>query len=357
MDNTNDIEEVAIQDLAENEDSELSLASYKITSYGVDFTVDGLVSRLKKSDIVIPQFQRNYVWNKNQASRFIESLLLGLPVPGIFLSKDDDRKLVVIDGQQRLRSLEYFYKGLFDKKVFELDKVVRRFVGKTYDSLEEPDRRQLDDSVIHATIVQQVEPDDDSSIYHIFERLNTGGTKLNPQEIRASIYAGPFNDLLVELNRDGKWREVFGVVSRRGKDQELILRFLALYHDLEEYRRPLNEFLNSFMRKHRRSKPEELSEFHDLFLSTISIVYTALGDSAFRPEGTLNAAVFDSVMLGIAKNREVLASRPEVVRQTYEELLKNEDFIKSYTRATTDNESLRKRISLATEAFATPTLS
>src|SRR3989304_6490807 len=95
--------------LIKDERDELVPFKYSITSYGADFDVDGLVKRIDRDDIFVPPFQRGYVWNINQASRFIESLLLGLPVPGIFLSKDDDRKLLVIDGQQRLVTLARFY--------------------------------------------------------------------------------------------------------------------------------------------------------------------------------------------------------------------------------------------------------
>ena len=103
----------------------------------------------------------------------------------------------MIDGQQRLRTLQYFYRGIFepDKREFALKGVTPEFEGVTYNSLKDHDRRRLDDSILHATIVRQETPsDDDSSIYHIFERLNTGGIPLNPQEIRATIYHGEFND-------------------------------------------------------------------------------------------------------------------------------------------------------------------
>lgn len=142
---------------------------YAITSYGADYDVEGLVQRLRRKDVVVPPFQRNYVWNLVDASRFVESLLLGLPVPGIFLSKDDKQRLLVIDGQQRLKSLEYFYEGFFGEieKETEEDKGQngsrrqgRRefalsldekspFNGQTYRSLSAENKRHLDNSIIH----------------------------------------------------------------------------------------------------------------------------------------------------------------------------------------------------------------
>jgi len=206
---------------------------YAITSYGADYPVDGLVKRMASGGIFIPPFQRGYVWSLTHASKFIESLLLGLPVPGIFLSKEEPtQRLMVIDGQQRLRTLEYFYEGIFRPtgREFALQGVQPRFDGATYKRLADEDRRRLDDSILHATIVKQEQPsEDDSSIYYIFERLNTGGLLLHPQEIRAAIYHGPFNDLLKDLNADRSWRSIYGAESSRMRDQELILRFLATW--------------------------------------------------------------------------------------------------------------------------------
>ena len=158
---------------------------YSITSYGTDFPVDSIVDRIKREDIYIPDFQRYFVWSLPQSSRFIESLLLGLPVPGVFLSKDEESKRhLVIDGQQRLTTLEMFYNERFvpTDRTFALSKVQPDFEGKTYSTLPPEDRRTLDDAVLHATIVRQDNPTEDrSSIYHVFERLNTGGTSLTPR--------------------------------------------------------------------------------------------------------------------------------------------------------------------------------
>ncbi|NJN87766.1 MAG: DUF262 domain-containing protein [Leptolyngbyaceae cyanobacterium SL_7_1] len=118
---------------------------YDISSYGADYDVEGLVKRLNRNDILVPRFQRNYVWNQAEASRFIESLLLGLPVPSIFLARESEsNKLLVIDGQQRLKTLQFFYSGYFNpqekeekRKVFKLIKVQPEFDGLTYETLPE----------------------------------------------------------------------------------------------------------------------------------------------------------------------------------------------------------------------------
>jgi hypothetical protein len=335
---------------------------YEITSYGADYDVAGFVSRLKRDDIIIPSFQRDYVWHLPEASRFVESILLGLPVPGVFLAKDtESNKLLVIDGQQRLKTLQFYLDGFFNpkdgdksRKIFKLSKVSERFDGFTYKDLTDADRRQLDDYVIHATIVKQDKPtNDDTSIYHIFERLNTTGQRLSPQEIRVAVYRGSLLDLLEELNENCKWRALFGRPHPRLKDRELILRFFAFYADAKSYERPLNEFLSKFAAKNRNPKPQQLESYRELFCRTIELIFEAIGMEAFRPERALNAAVFDSVMVGVARrlDRGVLTHH-EQIKSAYKRLLVDKAYASLVSGATGDKPAVEKRIELATDAFA-----
>ena len=198
-----------VDDNAEND--ETASVTYGISSYGADYTVDGIVKRIRKGEFYIPSFQSSYVWSLPQASRFIESLLLGIPVPGVFLAKEENtNKHLVIDGQQRLKSLQFFFEGVFREK-FHLRNVDPRWNGKSFDDLDEPNRLGLEDSIIHSTIFRQDQPaDDDTSVYHVFERLNTGGSKLYPQEIRNCIDHGAMTKLLDRCNKIKKWRDIFG---------------------------------------------------------------------------------------------------------------------------------------------------
>jgi uncharacterized protein with ParB-like and HNH nuclease domain len=329
---------------------------YSITSYGADYPVDSLVSRLDRDVIFIPTFQRSFVWSINQASRFIESLLLGLPVPGVFFSKESDSgKLLIIDGQQRLKTLQYFYRGIFHNgREFTLQHVQDRFEGKTIRTLEESDKNTLDDSIIHATIVKQDEPsDDESSIYHIFERLNTGGTQLQPQEIRACIFHGPLNELLAELNSTSLWRSIYGTPSKRLKDQELILRFFALFYNFDSYQRPMKEFLNDYMGKNKKLALQSKEELQNLFVTTINFISESLGREAFRPERTLNAAAYDGIMVGLARKiRIVTLNDRDTFKLKYRELITNTVFFNACKTATSDESNVISRIDLATRAFS-----
>jgi hypothetical protein len=333
---------------------------YAITSYGADYPVDGLVKRIQEESIYVPPFQRGFVWNMKQSSRFVESLLLGLPVPAIFLAREKDtQKLLVIDGQQRLRTLQFFYDGKFptgtDRFItFALSDVPSDFKGATYKALPDEDRRRLDDSILHAIIVKQDEPsEDDSSIYHVFERLNTGGTLLQPQEIRHSIYHGPFDELLRELNFTEAWRAVYGPLSPRMKDEELILRFSALYFDFERYKQPMKGFLNKYMGRNRKLTVQSADDLRNAFEPTIQLVYEAIGPKAFRPRRPFNVAVFDAVMVGLARRLSSgKVGNKKAIEVAYEKLVNNAQFISATETGTSQEDNVTTRISLATAAFA-----
>jgi len=331
---------------------------YAITSYGADYPVDSIVSRVNKETIFVPPFQRKYVWKLPQASKFIESLILGLPVPGVFLSKErESGKQLIVDGQQRILTLHKFYEGIFEGKEFKLKGVQSDLEGKTYKTLSINDQTRLDDSIIHATIIKQDAPtDDESSIYMVFERLNTGGTPLRPQEIRACIFYGELNEYLSRCTLSESWRLIFGKPNTRMKEEELILRFFALYYEHPKYQKPLKTFLNSFMSRNRNFGIHDENKLNDVFIPTVEFIAKTLGKDAFRPDRALNAAVFDAVMIATAsyiveKTDDLNA---ELYKKSYYQLLKDEEFKASVTRGTSDENSVSKRIELAIKYLSNP---
>ena len=352
------LDEIEIEDRRSDDEREVEPHRYAISSYGADYPVDSLVKRLRDGSIYVPSFQRGFVWDLKDASRFVESLLLGLPVPSIFLSKESDSgKLLVVDGQQRLSSLKYFYDGVWEptQVTFSLRGVDKTFEGKTYQTLRDEDRRRLDDAILHATVFKQDEPtDDESGVYQVFERLNSGGKKLTPHEIRSAVFhSGPMRLLLQDLNKDEHWRKIYGPDDPRMRDQELILRFLAFYYDSPYYKSPLVFFLNRFMKHHRDLLPARAKEMANLFALTVEAVFRAVGPGAFRPSRALNAAVFDSVMVGVtrrlSKNRILDSAR---LKQAYDDLVKNPLFLEACGRGTAGEERVRERLRLADEAFS-----
>jgi Protein of unknown function DUF262 len=349
-----------------DESSEVIPYRYHLTAYGADYPVDGLVMRLQKGDIKIPTFdpdvgiegiegfQREFVWTKPQADRFVESLLLGLPVPGIFLVKQDDGTYLVLDGQQRLLTLQAFYQGVFRRREFSLEDVQSAYTAKTYKTLDIEDRRRLDNSIIHATIVQQDEPTENmSSVYLIFERLNTGGTKLTPHEIRVALHGGSFARLLRDLEGDENWSALVGGKKKHLKGQELILRFLALLYTGDAYQSPMKEFLNSFMASNKSLQLHDEQSLRAIFKRTTSVILHSIGNGAFRLGRAVNAAVVDSVMVAIARRINQDDGRDGYdFREAHLALLANTNYRDAVERATAREEQVKQRIRLATKAFS-----
>jgi len=327
---------------------------YRLMSYGSDLPVDALLRRLEDEVLLVPEFQRSFVWSLPQASRFIESLLLGLPVPEVFFFKEPDtRKLLIVDGQQRLLSIQRFYQGRFGKRVFRLRGVGEEFLGKTITSLEPKDRRELDHSILHATIFEQLEPTDDrSSVYSVFERLNTGGSALKAQEIRSTVYRGPLNDLLRELVADPHWRNLYGPPSPRKRDEEIALRFLALAESGHSYQSPMKRYLNDFMERNRSADSETLNRYAKRFTETVQTVDTLLGRDVLRPDGPLNVAIADAVLVATEHRlrRGPVTSRSSL-RRAHDKLMRDLREDDLYRDRTTHTNRLRARISHARKRY------
>ena len=340
--------------VSEEEDYESAPPNYRIATYPADYTLEVLYQKWRNEEIEIPDFQRNFVWKQVQSSKLIESFLVGLPVPAVFLYNDrDSQKYLVIDGQQRLKSIFYFFQGDFGeerknrRKTFELTGINQEssYYRKTFDDLQDEDRRRLKNAVLRAFIVQQLDPEDDTSMYHIFERLNTGGTLLANQEICNCVYHGRFSEFLEEMNEFPVWRKVLGKPDSdiRSKDIELLVRFFAM-RNVAEYRKPLKDFLSKFMHKNRNSSEEKLTESCTIFERTCEAVVENLGEKPFHVRSGLNAAVFDAVMSSFSENLDKI---PEDVRARYEKLKKDDEFIDAISQGTTDVDKVRKRLRMS----------
>ena len=337
---------------SEQDDAHSDVAQYKILSYPADFTLEGLFLKWEKGEVVIPPFQRRYVWSPSQASRLIESFLLGLPVPGIFLYKDkESENLLVIDGQQRLQSVASYMKGRFanTKKPFLLQKIREPWDGKAFDELSDKDQGQLKNSVLRATVIQQLDPRDDTSIFHIFERLNTGGTSLTQQEVRNCIYHGDFNALLFKLNANKDWRKIVGKpeVDIRMRDMELILRLFAIANNVKHYVKPMKDFLSAFMKENRNATKEKLDTFAQAFSNAVTLVIQCLGPKPFHLRQGVNVPTCEAVMAAFLNH----AKAPADIKGRFQALIENADFKTLTSDATTDTDIVKKRYKLADDTL------
>ena len=350
---------------AEDEDSQSVPPAYEISTYPSDFTLEVLHQQWKNGDIEIPEFQRRFVWKKVQASRLIESFLVRLPVPAVFLyTERGSEKYLVIDGQQRLRSVFHYFDGSFPSPttrsgrsggtngpVFRLTGLdpSSPFHNRAFDQLTDAEQRRLRNAVLRAFIVQQLDPDDDSSIYHIFERLNTGGTLLTNQEVRNCVYRGRLVRCIQDLNTFRPWRSILGkeAPDSRGRDLELITRFFAT-RDLSAYQTPMKRFLSRYMYKNRNADADVLAASSQVFRETCQAIVEHLGERPFHIRKGLNVAVLDSVMVAFSKRLDHI---PDNIRTRYDTLKSNVAFLETATQSTTDAERVRQRFRLASEGL------
>ena len=344
---TTETDQIVEQIDSEEEDLDVGMPIYQIRSYPSDPELETLHARWKRGQIVIPDYQRGYIWKPAQASRLIESFLMGLPVPGIFMLVRGDRHEVqeVIDGHQRLRSVFSFFEGnLPSGRVFRLTGVDDRWEGKRYADLASSEQITLLTSVLRVVNVElRGSKRDDLSVYQIFERLNTGGMPLNPQEIRNSSYSGSFNDMLKDVNKEPMWRKIFGTPQpdARMRDVELIVRFLALYEGATSYSKPMKKFINDYMAIHQEES--DLEKYRRIFRESAQQVVDFLGERPFHIRRGINVAVFDSVMVAFAQSRSI----PKDIGDRYECLKNDQAFIDSTTASTTDVNTVHGRLALA----------
>ena len=357
-------------DLTPEEAEDLATAEAEVGSIaysGQDFDVNGLIRRMRNGDILIPTFghddprivsagfQRSFVWTKPQMDRFIESIMLGYPIPGIFFIKQMDKRYLVLDGQQRLTTLQYFEDGQYKSRKFDLVNVANQFKGMTYKTLSDELRRSFDDTFIQATIVSTDGSTESlESIYQIFERLNSGGTQLTPHEIRVALFAGPLIDYFEELNKNAVWRDLYGNRSKRLRDQELVLRIIALYVSASTYRRPLKTFLNAFVGDHRYLGKLQVDQVAGRFMTAARLIQEGPGARALRSRGRqVNAALAEAVFVGLMRRLDQ-GNEPEpvAVADAVKAIRGNTDLLAAVSTSTADEEQLRTRLEIATSHLA-----
>lgn len=346
---------------------------FNITSWGADMSFRELISMYEDDELLKPELQRKYVWDKPEASRFIESVLLGLPIPSIFLANTPENNKLIIDGYQRIMTIyDYVKKGIFSKdgKAFKLtntDKINYRWRGKSFNELSEFDQKKIRQTTIHAIIFEQKQPrDNDSSLYQIFERINTSGKVLKPQEIRNCIYQGRFNSLLFELNEDTNWRKLYGIDNEDSRmlDLEFILRFFAMSsYEIKNQgtgQISLKNYLNKYMGEKSHNTQDFINEKRLEFKEVMEFLYKNLGVKAFRNishsgnyQTKFNPTIFDSV--AVATNYALLKLNNNIPTENLADkhlLLLQNVLYKEYTSVRTTNiNHINGRIKMACETL------
>lgn len=273
-----------------------------------------------------PFYQRRPRWKPDKQSLLIESFIMNIPVPPVFLYENDYNSYEVMDGQQRITALRDFYNG--ELRLIDLERWPE-INGRDYDTLPDKIRAGLDRRSISSIVMlkESTSDEDEASILRetVFERLNTGGVRLGRQEIRNALYKGKLNSLIEELSRMPVFRTAWRIPSytkneiednpeilenplfSKMEDVELVLRFFALRH-VGNYRHGMQGFLDLYMRKSLSFTNDDLEVLADLFRTTLNLASDVYEGELFRPfnpkkmemEPRPHKAFYDAVMVGLS---------------------------------------------------------
>jgi 5-methylcytosine-specific restriction endonuclease McrA len=256
-------------------------ADQKITLDKADRSLSELHRWQKTGRIIIdPEWQRNYVWDKVRAAKLIESFLLDIPVPVVYLAKTENGKYEVIDGLQRLTSVFNFFDNHY--KLSKLD-ILTDLNDKHFKDLPEIFQHKLEDCVLRSFELSSNSSPDIHFI--VFERLNTGGVKLNDMEIRNCLYRGNLNTLIKELATNENFRKSLNQnnADKRMQDRALVLRFLAFYERTHhKCQSGLKKFLNEFLDTYKNAGSEKIEEYRKVFEKSMRACLSVFGKHGFR---------------------------------------------------------------------------
>lgn len=326
--------------------------------------VYNLMERLENEEInLAPEFQRNEnLWSPEQQTRLIESLMLKIPIPTFYFNAADDDKWIVIDGLQRLSAFKNFLVGNIDengerrKEKFTGLQYMRDFENLTFDDLPRQYVRRIKETPIVAYTVERGTPD--GIVYNIFQRINTGGLELKPQEIRQALYVGKATALLQKLAEKEEFLQAtqHSISTERMADREYVNRFIA-FTELDyvlEYKGNIDEYLRKALKKVNHYDEKELLRVEKSFYRVMLYCKKIFGKYAFRKynekrrRGPINKALFESWSLIFSElsdeELDILVQKREELLERFGKELQNADYINALKSG--DQYSVARRIEM-----------
>lgn len=281
--------------MAVNIMQEVELEHITVHTHTMDITLEQLKNFVDANDIITdPDYQRKYVYDDKRASCLIESILIGIPIPVIYLAEEEDSVYSVIDGQQRITSFVRYLKNDFPLTGLRRLKSLN---GLYFKQLDKSLQRRLSLKPLSAVCIEK---DSQNLKYEIFSRLNLGAVKLRDQEVRNCIYRGRFNDMLKEIANTNAYLPVlFHDFNTRYSYEERILRFFTLRP--LELKGTFKLMMNNYVEVHANDDEELLKKYKSQYNSLIELIKTVLGEDAFfsatDQRKKFNGAVYDSIMI------------------------------------------------------------
>ena len=352
-----------------NEDEELEINeddNRKIIWQAKDFSIREFSSMLQDGDLELqPQYQRKYVASPTIASKLIESILMDVPIPVIYLAEENDGSYSVIDGQQRLTSFISFIRGKYPNgEPFKLTglKVLKELNRKLFTEIEKEDQNKIRKTTLHTIIIKKESNDDVK--FEIFERLNTGSVKLNEDEIRNTVYRGKYINLLSELEENVTFHELVKKDNFKNRMiyRGMILRFFALSEkSYLNYVPSMKQFCNKELRDNRNLSDEKIKEYKNRFHDCLDMVKVVFGETSFRryipmnenepgywSTSRINMALFDIQLCGFVNySKNDVLRNADFIRESMLDLMKNnQTFIDSILIQTSDRNILKTRFKI-----------
>lgn len=308
-----------------------------------DFPLSLIKDMFDDGDIIPqPDYQRDYVMDVKTASRLIESVLLNIPIPTVYLCEELDGRFSIIDGQQRMTSFVKYLKNEFALKGLE---ELPELNGKKFSNLDKILQRMIKSCTLNSIILTK---ESQELKYEIFARLNQGSIRLKPQELRNCIYRGPLNDMIEQIAKTNKYlNELFLEKNRRKNYQEYILRFFAL-RNFNDYSSSMTKTMNNYMIKHQNADEQEIKKLRELYNNTIDIVKQVFGKTAFcaydrqkkQFMNKFSGSVYDSIIIACSmfNPHDLMAHADEIRNQVNEIKMNNLDY-QDYTYAATGSKN------------------
>lgn len=325
-----------------------------------DITVRQLVDMVNETDIdIAPAYQRHFVWDSKRQSSLIESLFLGIPIPSLFMATNTDSTWEAVDGVQRLTTIMNFVasedqirKNNAECKKLKLDGLEKLISlnGVTYDQLPKSLQLLFMTRPIRVTVLN--DRSDLEVRYDLFERLNTGGVTLHPQEIRNCVYMGKFNDLINELAGFKSFRKVTKLAKnaeKNGNYEELVLKFFAYYFNREKFVHGVKVFLNEYMEEMTNAK-FDVDNYRNIFTKTFDCLAENLPNGIVRGKrkNITPLVLYEAITIGTA---DALDRGQKIKKRTLVNLLDDENLNFLTTGATNSRSKLVARIDYVREAF------
>jgi uncharacterized protein with ParB-like and HNH nuclease domain len=294
-------------------DNEIELQRNSLSTDRLDMSFGEIMSMYERDEIIInPAFQRYFRWENEQKTRFMESILLGIPVPPIFVAEDEDGKWELVDGLQRISTILSFFGILRTKTeannwILEEGDRIQSFDGLTCEDLPSKYKLNIKRATCRVEIIRWNSNYD--MRFELFNRLNTGGSPLTPQEIRNCIYRGistKFNDFLKKLANGDDFLKLIQI----GKDQinelyneELVLRFISMYRNASNIKTSISQHMTNFMKSALEDQNFDYGKYEKIFNETIDILLS-LKENIFhhKSNSQFATALYDTIMIGVAEN-------------------------------------------------------